>query len=146
MSILFWGGDRIFDLQFMDKIYEEVAHDSEILNLAYSKEIDGKQAVWLSIQKYEKLAFLSGVHYLATASRDRMIHIFSNIETHYHPIQSIPDHSAAVTAVRFTLDSDRFQLLSAGADKSIVFHAMGKDEVSYAPHLVGLYLHEKENG
>ncbi len=34
---------RIFDLQFMDKIYEEVAHDSEILNLAYSREIDGKQ-------------------------------------------------------------------------------------------------------
>ena len=27
----------------MDKIYEEVAHDSEILNLSYSREIDGKQ-------------------------------------------------------------------------------------------------------
>lgn len=32
---------RIYDLQFMDKIYEEVAHDSEILNLAYSREMDG---------------------------------------------------------------------------------------------------------
>lgn len=32
---------RIYDLQFMDKIYEEVAHDSEILHLAYSNDIDG---------------------------------------------------------------------------------------------------------
>lgn len=32
---------RIYDLQFMDKIYEEVAHDSEILSLAYSKDLDG---------------------------------------------------------------------------------------------------------
>ncbi len=70
------------------------------------------------------------MQYLATASRDRMIHIFSNVETHYQPIQSIPDHSAAVTAVNFTWGSERLQLLSAGADKSIVFHAMGRDEVS----------------
>ena len=32
---------RIYDLQFMDKIYEEVAHDAEILSLGYSKEVDG---------------------------------------------------------------------------------------------------------
>ena len=33
---------RVYDLQFMDKIYDEVAHDSEILSLTYSPEIDGQ--------------------------------------------------------------------------------------------------------
>lgn len=111
----------------MDKIYEEVAHDSEILNLSYSREVNGK-LLWCKL--YFWCSDLSGVQYLATASRDRMIHIFSNVESHYQPIQSIPDHSAAVTAVGFTWTGDRLQLLSAGADKSIVFHGMGKDEVS----------------
>lgn len=58
-----------------------------------------------------------------------MIHIFSNVENTYQPIQSLPDHSAAVTAVGFTGNKDKLQLLSAGADKSILFHAVDKDEV-----------------
>ena len=29
-------------MQFMDIIYEEVAHDSEILGLSYSKEVYGR--------------------------------------------------------------------------------------------------------
>ena len=33
---------RVYDLQFMDKIYDEVAHDSEILSLTYSSEVEGK--------------------------------------------------------------------------------------------------------
>ena len=32
---------RVYDLQFMDKIYDEVAHDSEILSLTYSPEVEG---------------------------------------------------------------------------------------------------------
>lgn len=71
----------------------------------------------------------AGVQFLATASRDRMVHVFANSEDSYQPIQSLPDHSAAVTAVGFTEQEGHMQLLSAGADKSIIYHALEVDEV-----------------
>lgn len=115
----------------MDKVYEEVAHDAEILSLSYSNDVDGKTA--LSCKCFKLAMFFSspGVQFLATASRDRMVHIFSKHgENSYQPLQSLPDHSAAVTAVGFTGSQDRLQLLSSGADKSILFHMMEKDDVS----------------
>lgn len=69
------------------------------------------------------------MQFLATASRDRMVHVFSNTDDTYQPIQSLPDHSAAVTAVCFTERDGNTQLLSAGADKSIIYHALDIDEV-----------------
>lgn len=42
---------RIYDLQFMDKIYEEVAHDSEVLCLTYSKEVDGRPTNYISLMQ-----------------------------------------------------------------------------------------------
>lgn len=74
---------------------------------------------------------ISGLQFLATASRDRMVHVFTSVENSYQPVQSLPDHSAAVTAIGFTKLEDRLQLLSSGADKSIIFHAMEKNEVSW---------------
>ena len=55
--------------------------------------------------------------------------MFSNTEDTYEPIQSLPDHSAAVTAVHFTEREGNTQLLSAGADKCILYHALDIDEV-----------------
>ena len=45
-------------MQFMDQLYKIEAHDSEVLSLEYSKPE-------------------SGLRLLASASRDRLIHIFS---------------------------------------------------------------------
>lgn len=106
----------------MDKVYEEVAHDAEVLSLAFSKEREG-------------------VYYLASASRDRMVHIFTNNGTSgYEPIQSLPDHSASVTAVSFASCKDQqLQLLSSGADKSILYHVLDKDSEGFfhrANHVV----------
>ena len=69
-----------------------------------------------------------GVYYLASASRDRMVHIFTNNETKgYEPIQSLPDHSASVTSISFVRSTDqKLQLLSCGADKSILYHVLDK--------------------
>lgn len=54
-----------------------------------------------------------------------MVHIFTTTDSSYQPIQSLNDHSAAVTAVKFVLNKDGgLQLLSSGADKSIIFHSM----------------------
>lgn len=44
---------------------------------------------------------VSGVKLLASASRDRLIHVF-NLEKNYSLEQTLNDHSASVTAVRFT--------------------------------------------
>lgn len=44
---------------------------------------------------------VSGVKLLASASRDRLIHVF-NLETNYSLEQTLNDHSASITAVKFT--------------------------------------------
>lgn len=44
---------------------------------------------------------VSGVKLLASASRDRLIHIF-NLEKNYSLEQTLNDHSASITAVKFT--------------------------------------------
>ena len=69
-----------------------------------------------------------GDQFLASASRDRMVHIFQcpPSQMDYQHAQSLPDHSAAVTAVKFapSKDSSGLQLLSSGADKSVIFHSL----------------------
>lgn len=42
-----------------------------------------------------------GVKLLASASRDRLIHIF-NVEKNYSLEQTLNDHSGSITAVKFT--------------------------------------------
>ncbi len=58
-----------------------------------------------------------------------MMHVFSlgvGGES-YEAIQTLSDHSAAVTSVRFVRGSDgTLHLLSSGADKSLIFHSMEK--------------------
>lgn len=44
---------------------------------------------------------VSGVKLLASASRDRLIHVFS-LEKNYSLEQTLNDHSASITAVKFT--------------------------------------------
>lgn len=123
----------------MDKIYEEVAHDSEILTLSYSKEVDGNVATHCHMSVRDKrkvnekisLPIFAGLQFLATGSRDRMMHIFALRDggAEYEPILSIPDHSGSVTAVRFTAQGDSVQLLSSGTDKSVIFHSVEREEV-----------------
>lgn len=55
---------------------------------------------------------------LATASRDRLLHIF-DIKSKFQLVQSLDDHSSSITAVKFSEDSSR--LISCGADKGIIF-------------------------
>lgn len=45
--------------------------------------------------------FLSGLHLLASASRDRLIHIF-DMEKKCNLVQTVYDHSASITAIKFT--------------------------------------------
>ncbi|XP_074990528.1 WD repeat-containing protein 62 isoform X2 [Calonectris borealis] len=63
--------------------------------------------------------FFPGVALLASASRDRLIHVL-NVDKNYKLEQTLDDHSSAITAVKFAGNGD-VQLISCGADKSIYF-------------------------
>ncbi len=49
----------------------------------------------------DKVFFPSGLHLLASASRDRLIHIF-DMENKCNLVQTVYDHSASITAIKFT--------------------------------------------
>ncbi|XP_048015848.1 WD repeat-containing protein 62 isoform X3 [Megalobrama amblycephala] len=100
------GNLRIFGLQFMDELQKIEAHDSEVLCLAFSPNE-------------------TGLHLLATASRDRLIHIF-DMENKCNLVQTVYDHSASITAIKFTDLSSELCMVSCGADKSIYFRSAEK--------------------
>ena len=72
---------------------------------------------------------------LASASRDRLLHIF-DVDQDFGLVQTLDDHSAAVTSLHFVQESgavaggqqgsrpgqdEQLHLISCGADKSLLF-------------------------
>ncbi|XP_041827607.1 LOW QUALITY PROTEIN: mitogen-activated protein kinase-binding protein 1 [Melanotaenia boesemani] len=92
---------RIHDLDSMEEILNVQAHDSEILCLEFSKPDTGLQL-------------------LATASRDRLIHVL-NASKDYSLVQTLDEHSSSITAVRFAANEGKVRMISCGADKSVYF-------------------------
>ncbi|XP_039180992.1 WD repeat-containing protein 62 isoform X3 [Crotalus tigris] len=99
------GNLRIHELKFMAEVMKFEAHDLEVLCLEYSKPE-------------------TGLALLASASRDRLIHVL-NVGSNYKLEQTLDDHSSAITAVKFT-GNNRIQMISCGADKSIYFRSAQK--------------------
>ncbi|TRY85153.1 hypothetical protein DNTS_006348 [Danionella cerebrum] len=97
------GNLRIFGLQFMDELQKIEAHDSEVLCLAFSTT-------------------QTGLYLLASASRDRLIHVFDMVNS-CNLVQTVYDHSASITAIKFTGVSSELCMVSCGADKSIYFRS-----------------------
>ncbi|KAE8585529.1 hypothetical protein XENTR_v10021339 [Xenopus tropicalis] len=95
------GNIRIYDLGIFDELLTIEAHDGEVLCLEYSKPS-------------------TGVTLLASASRDRLIHVL-NAEKDYILEQTLDDHSSSITAVKFAGDQEEILMISCGADKSIYF-------------------------
>uniref|UniRef100_G1PK87 WD repeat-containing protein 62 n=1 Tax=Myotis lucifugus TaxID=59463 RepID=G1PK87_MYOLU len=99
------SGDRsgnLRQLHFMDELVKMEAHDAEVLCLEYSKPE-------------------TGLTLLASASRDRLIHVL-NVEKNYNLEQTLDDHSSSITAIKFAGNRD-IQMISCGADKSIYFRS-----------------------
>ncbi|XP_077366814.1 mitogen-activated protein kinase-binding protein 1-like isoform X2 [Festucalex cinctus] len=92
---------RVHNLNSMEEILKVEAHDAEILCLEYSKP-------------------QTGLHLLATASRDRLIHVL-DAASDYGLVQTLDEHSSSITAVRFAATDGKVRLISCGADKSIYF-------------------------
>jgi WD40 repeat protein len=110
------GNIRIYDLNTLESICMIEAHDGEVLYLQYSQPESGK-------------------HLLASSSRDRLIHIFDAGKSTYDLLQTLDDHSAAITAVRFCFNQQEKQLyvISCGADKSIMFRTATQSSESSSP-------------
>ncbi|XP_050438711.1 mitogen-activated protein kinase-binding protein 1 [Adelges cooleyi] len=95
------GNIRVHDLKTLREVCLIEAHDAEVLYLDYSKYNDK-------------------VKLFASASRDRLIHVF-NVNKGYDFTQTLDDHSSSITAVRFINSQNKLQMVSCGADKSIIF-------------------------
>ncbi|XP_037541969.1 mitogen-activated protein kinase-binding protein 1-like [Nematolebias whitei] len=99
---------RVHDLSSMKEILKVEAHDAEILCLEYSKPE-------------------TGLKLLATASRDRLIHVL-NADDDYSLVQTLDEHSSSITAVRFAAHENNVKIISCGADKSIYFRTAHKTD------------------
>ncbi|KAL9954783.1 hypothetical protein ACROYT_G042360 [Oculina patagonica] len=96
------GNIRVYDLMFFDETAKIEAHESEVLCVEFSPTESGHKL-------------------LGSAGRDRLIHVF-DIQNNFVLVQTLDDHSASITSIKFNMsESDELQLLSCGADKSIIF-------------------------
>ncbi|CAG5136024.1 unnamed protein product, partial [Candidula unifasciata] len=93
------GNIRLYDMQYLREQKCIEAHDSDVMCLEYSYTDAGR--------------------FLATSSRDRLIHVF-DVDAHYGLVQTLGDHSSSITAVRFTDLDNKLRMISCGADKSIL--------------------------
>lgn len=101
------GNIRIYDSATMQELCKIEAHDSEVLCLEYS-ETDA-----------------TDLNLMASASRDRLLHVF-DVAKGYEFVQTLSDHSSSITAVRFLANQRNVQMVSCGADKSIIFRSLGE--------------------
>lgn len=109
------GNIRIHETSNLNLIDFKEAHEHEVLSLSYAPGNDNKL--------------------LASASRDRLIHLFEENETNptYSHIQTLDDHSSSITSVHFTSFSSKKEetktnFISCGADKSIIFRNVEKQQ------------------
>lgn len=98
------GNIRIHDAATMREVCKIEAHDSEVLCLEYSE---------------------NNLSLMASASRDRLIHVFDTKDG-YEFLQTLDDHSSSITAVRFLNHGGNTQMVSCGADKSLIFRSLGE--------------------
>ncbi|BES87447.1 WD domain, G-beta repeat [Nesidiocoris tenuis] len=98
------GNIRVHDTTTLEEICLIEAHDAEVLCLEYNRQLNGKRL-------------------LASASRDRLVHVF-DVDEDYNFLQTLDDHSSSITAVRFLNGQSNLQMVSCGADKSIIFRQL----------------------
>lgn len=102
------GNLRVYDLRTLTLVAAKEAHDAEIMSMDYSHMA------------------ADGACYLATGSRDALIHVF-DVTRGYALVATCDTHNAAVTSVRFaSLPCGKTALISASADKTLVFRHVTK--------------------
>lgn len=115
------------------------AHEAEVLTLNYSPYFHGS-AVMPSLDVGDDTQ--ENLVLLASAGRDRLIHVFDATENindgnssdhdtskeRYSHVGTLDSHSSSVTVVKFTLDGK--SLISCGGDKTMVLHSVTDKKVA----------------
>ena len=101
---------RIYSTQTFTKQYEIQAHDQEIMSLDFTPLND------------------LGLDFLATGSRDRLIHVYDVVQNFY-VIATQDEHTSSITQIRFAYlkEQQKLILISCSSDRSLIFR-----EFSYA--------------
>ena len=98
------GNIRVHNTNNLNTVCTIEAHDSEVMCLDF------------------------GGNYLASGSRDRLIHLF-DVKNKFEFLTTLEDHSSCVTAVRFLSPAaSEWKLVSCGADKSIITRSVQEEE------------------
>ncbi len=102
----------------------------------YLLSISVSRLIWVSkhhLSLNQFLFYIIDVTFLASGGRDRLIHVF-DASRNYQLITTLADHSAIVTAVRFTFSSitSKLGLISASADKSLIFRSISKVSLRFS--------------
>ena len=99
----------------------EKDHDLFWTGFSVSGDCDSDCFVGFLVQKNKiVMSVHPGVRLLTSASRDRLIHVF-DMDQNYGLVQTLDDHSSAITSVRFAEQDQQLHMLSCGADKSLLF-------------------------
>ncbi|KAK6290592.1 hypothetical protein POUND7_002133 [Theobroma cacao] len=110
------GNLHIYDLHNSDYTCIKDSHDAEILSLSFSLS---------STKDADSGGDMDNHYLLASGGRDRIIHLY-DVKRNFNLIESIDDHSAAVTSVK--LASNGCKILSCSADRSLVFRDVSLTE------------------
>ncbi|KAI9287154.1 WD40-repeat-containing domain protein [Umbelopsis sp. AD052] len=115
------GNLRVHRINGWQEVTYLEAHDSEILTIDFSTPASNDQP------------FL-----VASASRDRLIHVF-DIQKDFKLLQTMDDHSSSITAVKFS--SNGTKLISCSADKSIIFRSSNTNTLQQTPLYTSYHNH-----
>ncbi|KAJ7357497.1 mitogen-activated protein kinase binding protein 1 [Desmophyllum pertusum] len=99
------GNIRVYDLMFFDETAKIEAHESEVLCVEFSPTETGTviNTTGLCWARFDSFTVF-------------------DVANNFILLQTLDDHSASITSIKFNMsEADELQLLSCGADKSIIF-------------------------
>ncbi|XP_021290055.1 mitogen-activated protein kinase-binding protein 1 [Herrania umbratica] len=111
------GNLHIYDLHNSDYTCIKDSHDAEILSLSFSLS---------STKDADSGGDMDNHYLLASGGRDRIIHLY-DVKRNFNLIESIDDHSAAVTSVKLACNGCK--ILSCSADRSLVFRDVSLTDI-----------------
>ncbi|KAL2337005.1 hypothetical protein Fmac_011451 [Flemingia macrophylla] len=111
------GNLHIYNLQTPDYICFQGVHDAEILTLSFTLST-------LDVSK----EIAKNNYFLASGGRDCMIHLY-DVKRNFDLIDSIDDHSAAVTSIK--ISSNGCRILSCSADSFLVLRDVVIEDNGY---------------
>lgn len=118
------GNVHVYDVATLKLVAVQEAHDSEVLCLDFSPPpaqaaAEGGRSVSSSSSDRKQ-----GRGLAASGSRDMLVHVYDAYNG-FRLLETLDEHEAEVTAVRFT--SGGRGLVSCGADHSIIFRCVAGD-------------------